>query len=116
MPGLAAAAGEAWAITWLQTHPNWLLILDNVEEPDRITSLLGTLRGCGHVLITTRRDLGTAQWTQLGLVPLHLQVLDRGASVTLLQDLTGDYNQTAADRVADELGAASPCRHRNASA
>ncbi len=38
---------------WLNKHPGWLLILDNVEEQVEIKPLLLALEG-GHILITTR--------------------------------------------------------------
>lgn len=38
---------------WLETHPSWLLVLDNVEELAVVCDLLPT-RGQGHVLLTTR--------------------------------------------------------------
>ena len=57
----AEAAG--WAVSWLQAHPGWLLILDNVSEPDDVEPLLGELTG-GHILscaapaTTSQRDGG----------------------------------------------------------
>ena len=38
---------------WLQTHRNWLLILDNADEPDLLPPFLPPTPG-GHILITTR--------------------------------------------------------------
>ncbi|MBN1174296.1 MAG: tetratricopeptide repeat protein [Micromonosporaceae bacterium] len=102
MPTLAE--GTAWAVTWLQAQPGWLLVLDNVENPADVDGLLGLLAGRGDVLITTRRDVGTGGWAKLGLRPLRLEVLDRGASVDLLCQLTGLGDRRAADRLAGELG------------
>ena len=90
--------GYSWAIGWLQSHRGWLLVLDNVEDPERLRGLLGAVQGRGRVLATTRRNLAAPVWAQLGLVPLRLDVLDRAASVRLLLGLTG--------RVGDEDGAA----------
>lgn len=87
MPSLANA--RAWALTYLQSHPGWLLILDNVEETEHIAELLGQLGDRGDILITTRRDLGHARWTELGLAPVVLDTLDRPDSVKLLHALTG---------------------------
>ncbi|WP_328223320.1 ATP-binding protein [Streptomyces sp. NBC_00310] len=57
-PQWAQTAGPderaAWAITWLQAHPGWLLIFDNVEEPAHLRPYLGTLAG-GHHLATSRK-------------------------------------------------------------
>ncbi|GHH73766.1 tetratricopeptide repeat protein [Kitasatospora indigofera] len=47
----------AWALTWLQWHPGWLLIFDNVEDPSDLAPYLGALNG-GHHLITSRRATG----------------------------------------------------------
>ncbi|WP_062440263.1 hypothetical protein [Herbidospora daliensis] len=49
--------GVEWAVSWLQAHRGWLLILDNVEHPKDIQPLLGQLTH-GHVVITSRRDIG----------------------------------------------------------
>jgi tetratricopeptide (TPR) repeat protein/transcriptional regulator with XRE-family HTH domain len=44
---------------WLSAHSNWLLILDNVDDPEMIMSFLPA-NGMGDVLITTRlQALGT---------------------------------------------------------
>ncbi|MFE2432625.1 NB-ARC domain-containing protein, partial [Streptomyces sp. NPDC059373] len=62
----------AWAITWLQAHPGWLLIFDNVEDPAHLRPYLGTLAG-GHHLATSRRATGwhaLAPTMALGLLPL----------------------------------------------
>jgi hypothetical protein len=63
-----------WALSWLQTHTGWLLVLDNVEDPRDIDDLLGQLLD-GHLLITTRRDVG---WDRVA-APLRLDSLDRPA-------------------------------------
>ncbi|MEV4558742.1 tetratricopeptide repeat protein [Kitasatospora sp. NPDC049285] len=47
----------AWATTWLQWHPGWLLVFDNAEAPADLDPYLGALSG-GHHLITTRRATG----------------------------------------------------------
>ena len=96
--------GEAaqWAIGWLQAHPGWLLILDNVNEPDEAEPWLGLLTG-GHVLITTRRDTG---WDRIA-DPIRLDVLDPGPAVELLTNRTrylGPADEDAAGPIAAELG------------
>ncbi|GHO90763.1 hypothetical protein KSF_008110 [Reticulibacter mediterranei] len=40
---------------WLQYHPGWLLIFDNVEDPREILSTFVPSKHHGSVLITTRR-------------------------------------------------------------
>ena len=39
--------------TWLQTHRDWLLILDNADELTLLTDFLPPSLG-GHLLLTTR--------------------------------------------------------------
>ena len=96
----AEAAG--WAVTWLQVHAGWLLVLDNVTDPADIRSLLGQLHG-GHILLTTRRDIG---WHKAA-APVRLDVLDPGPAVDLITDVTGQASpadrKTAAE-IASELG------------
>jgi tetratricopeptide (TPR) repeat protein len=46
-------AAAAAAREWLATHPGWLLILDNADEPALLESWLPAA-GQGHVLITSR--------------------------------------------------------------
>jgi tetratricopeptide (TPR) repeat protein len=47
---------------WFSTHPGWLLILDNADEPEVLTSFLPT-KPAGHLLVTTR----AADLTGLGM-------------------------------------------------
>ncbi len=54
---------EAWAIAWLHQHDGWLLVLDNVDEPEHVLPLLSGVTA-GSVLVTTRRDL---EWQEHGL-------------------------------------------------
>ena len=98
------ADAQAWALGWLQTHRGWLLVLDNVEDVADIEPLLGQVAGRGRVVVTTRRNLGTARWVRLGLTPLRLGVLDRAASVQLLSRLTGSGDVEGAGRLAGVLG------------
>ena len=96
----AEAAG--WAVAWLQAHPGWLLILDNVNDPGDVEPLLGQLTG-GHILITTRRDAG---WDRIAS-PIRLDVLDPGPAADLIAARTGGEDQAgrdAAGLIAAELG------------
>ncbi|WDQ00113.1 tetratricopeptide repeat protein [Micromonospora chalcea] len=102
-PTVALADAQGWALGWLQSNAEWLLILDNVEDLTDIASLLGQLAGHGRVLITTRRIPGP-QWRLRGLKSLHLDVLDHAASVRLLGELTGLDDPDGAARLAAELG------------
>ncbi|MEU7060298.1 tetratricopeptide repeat protein [Streptomyces sp. NPDC046197] len=82
-PQWAATAGvqerAAWAIVWLQWHPGWLLVFDNVEDPGDLRHYLGTLPD-GHHLATSRTATG---WHNVApTMPLGL--LDADAAVNLL--------------------------------
>ncbi|WP_239151142.1 FxSxx-COOH system tetratricopeptide repeat protein [Virgisporangium aliadipatigenens] len=101
---VAATHAQQWAIGWLQAHPGWLLVLDNVEEVAHISPLLSQVAGHGHILVTTRRDPSAGEWAALGMEPLRLAQLDRKASVDLLIRLTGNADRSGADAVAEELG------------
>ncbi|WP_379522572.1 tetratricopeptide repeat protein [Nonomuraea insulae] len=93
----------AWTLEWLNTHTGWLVIFDNVEEAADIELYLARLAS-GHVVITTRRDVG---WQQTGITPLRLDLLERPASIDLLADLIGPSaaGQTPLlDQLADQLG------------
>ncbi|AMW12861.1 hypothetical protein A4E84_27260 [Streptomyces qaidamensis] len=82
-PQWAASAGvqerAAWAMLWLQWHPGWLLVFDNVEDPADLRHYLGTLPN-GHHLATSRTATG---WHTIApTMPLGL--LDSDAAVDLL--------------------------------
>ncbi|MGW1897711.1 tetratricopeptide repeat protein [Streptomyces hirsutus] len=61
VPGWATTAERgaqvAWAMQWLAWHPDWLLVYDNVENPDDLTPYTGALHQ-GHHLATSRRTTG----------------------------------------------------------
>ena len=99
--GTTAEAAE-WATGWLQAHSGWLLILDNVDDPDDVEPLLGQLTG-GHIVITSRRDTG---WDRIAN-PVRLDVLDPGPAADLIAARTGVCDPAgldAAASVAAELG------------
>ena len=100
-PGTTAEAA-AWAVGWLQAHDRWLLILDNVDDPDDVEPLLGQLHG-GHIVLTTRRDV---DWQRIA-VPIRLDVLDPDPAAQIITARTGHTSardrQTAA-AIAAELG------------
>ncbi|MEU7889854.1 tetratricopeptide repeat protein [Microbispora bryophytorum] len=92
----------AWALAWLTGTPaRWLMIFDNVEDIDDLQPLLGRLTR-GHVLVTTRRDVG---WEDLATV-IRLDVLPRAAAVDLLAEVMGpaaDGDREALEELAGEL-------------
>ncbi|MFG3169760.1 tetratricopeptide repeat protein [Streptomyces sp. NPDC048200] len=83
VPDWAAAAGRtaqvAWAMQWLAWHAGWLLIYDNVENPDDLTPYTGALHQ-GHHLATSRRTTG---WPD-SAATLTLGSLDPDDASTLL--------------------------------
>ncbi|MGA6220377.1 tetratricopeptide repeat protein, partial [Streptomyces umbrinus] len=83
VPGWAATADRmaqvAWAMQWLAWHPNWLLVYDNVENPDDLTPYTGALHQ-GHHLATSRRTTG---WPD-SAPTLTLGNLDPDDATTLL--------------------------------
>ncbi|ARP71309.1 tetratricopeptide repeat protein [Streptomyces pluripotens] len=109
VPGWAATAGRgaqvAWARQWLAWHPGWLLIYDNVEDPDDIGPYTGALHQ-GHHLATSRRALG---WPDTAPT-LALGTLRPDDATTLLcrlvfKDATPTARQrAAADALAADLG------------
>ncbi|MFB6768795.1 tetratricopeptide repeat protein [Streptomyces sp. NPDC056337] len=46
-----------WALQWLTTHEDWLLVLDNVADPADVKPLLAAVPA-GRFLITSRRSTG----------------------------------------------------------
>jgi tetratricopeptide (TPR) repeat protein len=88
----------AAALRWLQTHPGWLLILDNVDAEDAaeaVETVLPQLRD-GHVLITSR----LSHWSQ-DIAPLELDVLAASDAVAFLLERTAGYRRATADDAAD---------------
>ncbi|MFF1342053.1 FxSxx-COOH system tetratricopeptide repeat protein [Streptomyces sp. NPDC058290] len=99
--GRTTAEDAEWAIGWLQTHPGWLLVLDNAEHPATTRRLTGQLHHAGRHLITSRFAHG---WPT---TPLALPLLTSAASLDLLTRLTGltdPEDQHHARLLAEELG------------
>ncbi|GAA4937004.1 hypothetical protein HD597_004608 [Nonomuraea thailandensis] len=59
----------------LAAHPGRLVVFDNVEEVADVEPYLARLAH-GHVLITTRRDIG---WQHLDSTPVRLDLMSRSA-------------------------------------
>lgn len=88
------AVREAAVLHWLQGHPTWLLILDNLDSRAAATAaeaVLARLRG-GHVLLTGR----IAEWSG-GLEPVELPVLDLDTATDFLLARTDARRRKAAD-------------------
>lgn len=89
-----------WALGWLQSHQGWLLILDNVEDPADVESVMGRLHN-GHLIITTRRDAG---WDDITDRCLQVDLLSPSAAVEVLLRLSGQHRTESARALARELG------------
>ncbi|WP_328871449.1 tetratricopeptide repeat protein [Streptomyces sp. NBC_00287] len=103
-PQWAAAADvqerAAWAILWLQWHPGWLLIFDNVEHPDELRHYLGALPDGRH-LATSRTATG---WHAIApTMPLGL--LDADAAISLLCTLALGEGRTPTPHQREMAGA-----------
>ncbi|MFB9360709.1 FxSxx-COOH system tetratricopeptide repeat protein, partial [Actinoplanes nipponensis] len=94
------ADAATWAVQWLQSHPGWLLVLDNVDNRQHINGLLGRVGGRGHVIITTRRNIS---WRGAART-LSLDILSADAAIELLEELTGRDEPVAAKALAAQLG------------
>jgi NB-ARC domain-containing protein/tetratricopeptide repeat protein len=80
-----------------QQYPRWLLIFDNVNEPDDIRSLIPPLSG--DVLVTTR----SSRWEASGEL-LELDVFDRAESIEFLRRRMRKFTEVAAHRLAEGVG------------
>ncbi|HEX6354938.1 tetratricopeptide repeat protein [Actinophytocola sp.] len=101
VPDLTTDALAEWAIGWLQSHPGWLIVLDNAESPVDIRTLSGQLSHAGRLLITTRYREG---WPA---APIELHPLDARSSLAVLTGWTGrtaDVSDADAMDLVSELG------------
>ncbi len=98
--GMTGPQAADWALTWLQTHTGWLLILDNAQDTETVTEVTGRLT-TGHHLITSRRATIWHRHAQ----PLPLDTLLPDDAATVLETITGQTdNPTALRELAAELG------------
>ena len=82
---------------WLSAHGGWLLVFDNAEEVDDVTSYIPGLRG--HVIVTSRNT----DWTRLGIV-VDVPPLDGPAATELVIRRTGSDDEQAAATLGRRLG------------
>nr|WSZ15592.1 tetratricopeptide repeat protein [Streptomyces canus] len=90
----------AWAMLWLQWHPGWLLVFDNVERPDDLRHYLGALPD-GHHLATSRTGTG---WHAIAPT-VSLGLLNADAAVMLLCTLSLGEEQDPTPQEREEAGA-----------
>jgi tetratricopeptide (TPR) repeat protein len=98
---LPAEALAEWGLQWLASHTDWLLILDNVNDPADIAPVIARAPG-GRFLITSR--LATA-WSDATTL-VHLDVMDEAESLALLTGIvtaTGPRDLQGAADVCAEL-------------
>ncbi|WP_204034375.1 tetratricopeptide repeat protein, partial [Sinosporangium siamense] len=100
-----AEQAAAWALEWLQAHPGWLVVLDNVEDPDAVRQCLDRLSG-GHLVITTRRDV---YWQ--GLATVSLPVLEGRPALDLMLAIIGRSQPLGPGQVADLEAIAAELGH-----
>jgi tetratricopeptide (TPR) repeat protein len=97
-----AASDQAIAVEavrkWLAGHGDWLLVFDNIQEPDDLDAFLPR-RHSGHVLITSRNRAwgGRSQ-------PLEVRPLARAAATEFLLERTGQTDRQAAMSLARDTG------------
>ncbi|MFL6117136.1 MAG: tetratricopeptide repeat protein [Catenulispora sp.] len=96
------AALAEWAMAWLQSHPGWLLLWDNVDDLPEVLPLLAGLTG-GHHLITSRRAGG---WHRIGVTePLRLGEMKPDDALRLLTVLAGPaVDEDTAKQLCEQLG------------
>ncbi|MFF4147475.1 FxSxx-COOH system tetratricopeptide repeat protein [Streptomyces sp. NPDC001698] len=98
--GVTSTESVEWAISWLQSHSGWLLVLDNAESPDVVSAIIGQAQG-GHYLITSRVAAG---WGHIAS-QINLDVLPLGDAVELItriSSISGEGEQKK--QLAIELG------------
>ncbi|WP_281252521.1 FxSxx-COOH system tetratricopeptide repeat protein [Lentzea kentuckyensis] len=78
--------------------PNWLLIFDNADNPEKVSEYLPT-GGPGRILVTSRNS----QWLSIAR-PLEVKVFEREESVQLLKRRGPDITDKDASRLAEALG------------
>ncbi|MEU4242925.1 FxSxx-COOH system tetratricopeptide repeat protein [Actinoplanes sp. NPDC026619] len=78
-------------------HQRWLLIFDNVDQPETIRDIIP--QGAGHILLTSRNQA----WNQEARA-VQLGVFDRAESIALLTRRVRNLDRGDAEQVADRLG------------
>ncbi|MCF3130229.1 FxSxx-COOH system tetratricopeptide repeat protein [Streptomyces olivochromogenes] len=90
---------RGWALSWLATHRNWLIVLDNVDDPQHVRPVIERAGHGGRFLITSRRATG---WHQLSST-VPLDVLEEAEAVELFTGILTHEKQR------DSTGAAEVC-------
>src|SRR6266545_940405 len=87
---------------WLERHRRWLLVLDNVEEPQAVVELLPR-SSTGHVVVTSQAEAG---WEPLAdALPVDVLAPTDAAGFLLARTKQGGLEaQAAATALASSLG------------
>ncbi|MFP3988660.1 FxSxx-COOH system tetratricopeptide repeat protein [Streptomyces sp. E11-3] len=93
-----------WALLWLATHRNWLIVLDNVNDPQHIRPVIDRAGRGGRFLITSRRATG---WHQLSSA-IALDVLEAPESIELFTRIL-NHGKTRTSEGAAEVCAEVGC-------
>ena len=96
-PSVDAQIAATAAIVALRDRKRWLLVFDNVEDPDHLTGRVPD--GQGHVLVTTRAGM----WEEIGSL-IAVEEFSRAESTTLLATRVTGLPMADADRLASALG------------
>jgi tetratricopeptide (TPR) repeat protein len=75
-------------LNWLNTHPGWLLILDNVDSPETLAEAVRVFARVsgGHIIITTRLSNFPA-----GISPIEIDVLTIEEAAAFLLERSEPY-------------------------
>ena len=80
---------------WLNSHPGWLLVIDDVAAPDELEGYLPHA-SAGHVLITS----SFPDWEH----SVEVRPLDPATAAAFLETTTGQHDTPAALMLSEELG------------
>ncbi|MBI4277678.1 MAG: tetratricopeptide repeat protein [Armatimonadetes bacterium] len=83
---------------WLEQHTGWLIVFDDVRDPEDLRGYLPDAR-TGHVIVTSRDP----NWRGLA-EPVHVPVMIRSEAVEFLLKRTGQTDEAAAAALAGALG------------
>jgi hypothetical protein len=92
-----------WALLWLAAHRNWLIVLDNVNDPQHVRPIIERAGRGGRFLITSRRSTG---WHQLSST-VALDVLEEAEAVELFTRILNHQKERDSDgaaEVCEEVG------------
>lgn len=100
--GLPAPLASSWARSWLATHREWMLVLDDVDGPDEVRALMEELPD-GGFLLTSRQGAG---WQGLARA-VPVRDLSAEHAAVLLELVIREGSQSGVEP--DLTGAAELC-------